>query len=684
MKRIAALCSMKRLAFRLLLISLPVLFLVFVDFILGSYQETASIKNSSRMFRGEAATMPLTTRTLLPNIDHRYHLGLRDDPHFKGGQNSPRLFRTQENGTIVNGTDSTKVSPKNSILFLGGSTTECNEVDEEYRFPTLVGHILSAETGDTYRGINLGVRANTSHDSTNLLLNHPIVDQVEIVVLMNNINDRLLLANRGSYNAPLSNMVSTDWGVVVASTKNLLGNLWDYYAYRSNILFLINTRILKTDPWTGEKYFDAAIVNEDAIDFQDPKIKSSAQEFHRSLIVFISAARSLGKLPVLMTQALGRESAHQKIFNDIVRLVATETKVHIIDLDKKIKGGTGGLFLSDDIHLNNEGSRTVGRIIAEDFKTKLLGLENTHKKLDDLQAAFNFSSCKSPPQLNTQFSSGVRRLLIPRSGRYPFLSHNEQYLLFQRWTGSREVIELFDKKTKLYKRLSPDNEKIEERHAVFWPDTENEWRILFSRKENGIETLFTRNSKTLKAQLILQSIELSGSIPAVGRDQIIYFAGSHIDSEGKFLGAPDLFRYDKKMMSPENLTKTRWEEWRPAPDPRGKYVYHIANPHGQFDIYRLDVDTGISSLFYGSEADEWDPDVSMDGRWVVFSSHKNGNWDLFLASTDDSREVLQLTFDANDDWDPKFTPSSGAIIFASSRDKKPPLMYYLCPFGETT
>ena len=652
-----------------------------MDIILGSYEDTAIIKESSRMFRSEANSLPLMTRSLTPNINHRYHSGLRNDPHFKGDHNSPRLFRTQEDGTIINSKTLTKASHKNSILFLGGSTTECNEVDEEFRFPTLVGNIMSEEESDAYRGINLGVRGNTSHDSTNLLLNHPIADQAQIVVLMNNINDRLFLANRGSYNAPLNLAAPTNGEAVVASAKSFLENLWNYFSYRSNILFFLNTRLLKTNPWTGEKNIGVTI-NEDAIDFPDPTIEHSTQKFRRSLMVFVSAARSLKKIPVLMTQMLGKESIEQKRFNDIVRLVAIETKTHLIDLEEKFSGNTKGLFLSDNIHLNNEGSRAVGRAIAEDFKIELLGLKGKHEQLKKTQVSLDFSNCKPPPKLNSKFSSGIRRPLIPSPGRYPVLSHNERYLLFNRWTGAREVIELFDKKTKLYKTLSPDDKKIEERHAIFLTNIEYEWQILFGRKEDGIEKLFTRNSESQKAEPIPHLMGLSGSIPAIGKDQTIYFAGSPIDSGGKFLGNPDLFRSNGKANGLENLTKTRWEEWRPIPDPKGKYIYHIANPEGQFDIYRLDLATRERALFYGSEADEWDPDISKDGKWIVFASRKNGNWDIFLTPTEDSRKVFQLTFEASDDWDPKFTPLSNAIIFASSRNDRSPFMYYLCPFGE--
>jgi hypothetical protein len=39
-----------------------------------------------------------------------------------------------------------------------------------------------------------------------------------------------------------------------------------------------------------------------------------------------------------------------------------------------LSGKTGGLFLPDNIHLNNEGSRAIAQVISENLKTQLLGL----------------------------------------------------------------------------------------------------------------------------------------------------------------------------------------------------------------------------------------------------------------------------------------------------------------------
>jgi hypothetical protein len=88
--------KMKKLAFRFFLFALPLLLLILMDLVLGYYEETASIRESSRMFRSEAIPLPLMTRSLTPHTNNRYHLGLRDDPHFRGDINAPRLFRTSD------------------------------------------------------------------------------------------------------------------------------------------------------------------------------------------------------------------------------------------------------------------------------------------------------------------------------------------------------------------------------------------------------------------------------------------------------------------------------------------------------------------------------------------------------------------------------------------------------------
>ena len=61
--------------------------------------------------------------------------------------------------------------PDFTLVFLGASTTACIYVDEESRFPALVGNLLEQKTGKKVTSYNSGVGGNNSLHSLDILLN---------------------------------------------------------------------------------------------------------------------------------------------------------------------------------------------------------------------------------------------------------------------------------------------------------------------------------------------------------------------------------------------------------------------------------------------------------------------------------------------------------------------------------
>ena len=86
-----------------------------------------------------------------------------------------------------------------NILFLGGSSTECLFVDEDKRFPPLVGKMLSEKLSVEIKGINGGNSGNHSLHSLFSLIAKGIKQNPKIVVMMHNLNDWSLLSRTGSY-----------------------------------------------------------------------------------------------------------------------------------------------------------------------------------------------------------------------------------------------------------------------------------------------------------------------------------------------------------------------------------------------------------------------------------------------------------------------------------------------------
>jgi lysophospholipase L1-like esterase len=352
---------MKQITFYSLAIVLFIVFGIAGDMIVGMFNDIAETRDTARQFRAEAAFLRFSTKNIVPNVNQIFvdTSAPRDDD-----DKAPvkiRKFRTDRNGVII-GSNSTRPNAK-KIIFLGGSTTECNEVSEPFRFPAVVASILR-ENGLSIATLNAGVRGHTTQDSINALLNRPGFRDADVdtIVLMENINDRLRLGIRGNYDAALGADGATSGGEVLDAAKTLVVSVWDYLTYRSNSLFLVRYWFNKNAAWVDPP--QQIEVTKQSIDLFEESALSHRAKFEENLVVFIEVARAIGKRPVLMTQPLGRYSAAQQAFNDSIRKVARNEQVLLIDLDQQLGQDSDWAFFSDEIHFNRAGSQAVGNFIA--------------------------------------------------------------------------------------------------------------------------------------------------------------------------------------------------------------------------------------------------------------------------------------------------------------------------------
>ncbi len=247
-----------------------------------------------------------------------------------------------------------------TILFLDGSTTECNEVDEQFRFPAVVETLLRA-AGANVRVENGGVRGHTSEDSINALLNQGDFRNADIIVLMQNINDRARLAAGLGYTVQLGTVAPPTTEAVEMSFRLLCSSIFDWISYRSNIVFVARETVVRLDPWTGNK---SIVIDSKTMDLYDSDMGAHLREFENNLKIFVGVVRILGKTPVLMTQPLGVDYEGERLFNAVIRRVAANEAVQLIDLEGELGSHPQWAFLRDNIHLNNVGSAAVGALIA--------------------------------------------------------------------------------------------------------------------------------------------------------------------------------------------------------------------------------------------------------------------------------------------------------------------------------
>jgi hypothetical protein len=261
-------------------------------------------------------------------------------------------FHTDSNGFVV--PSKIHENPDLTIVFQGGSTTECMFMEEKNRFPYKVGRILEEKTGKKVNTYNSGVSGISSMNSFGVLVNKLVPMKPDYVVLMHAINDMNVLLHEDTY--------------------------WNDHPYRS----------LVVDP-DNPRFFDGRYANDEWLSTRDKILTIDTNKivvpFRQSLESFISVTRIWGIEPVLMTQANrftevpnlnilgeaieawkknGLEYAQIKILydrmNEVVREVARQKGVLLIDLAAKVPQESE--YLEDIVHYTDKGSLFAADIIS--------------------------------------------------------------------------------------------------------------------------------------------------------------------------------------------------------------------------------------------------------------------------------------------------------------------------------
>ena len=278
--------------------------------------------------------------------------------------------------------------PDLTIAFLGGSTTECIYVDEDNRFPYLVGRLLERQTHLKVNSYNAGRSGNNTLHCLNVLLNKVVNLKPDIVVLMENINDLAILMYDKTYwntNPSRSPLIEKP----LPTFKTVGQDLEQTFHLVRDLTFPnLSRELKKLFPFGGQgkrDEFHGVRGKKITID-QDLLVR----EFSLNLQTFINICRAREITPVLMTQASrlteSPDPLIQKMMrslevsqgityadfkgafdrlNQTIRDVGAKNQVLVIDLAREIPPVKENI--ADVAHFNDQGSRLVAARIAADL-----------------------------------------------------------------------------------------------------------------------------------------------------------------------------------------------------------------------------------------------------------------------------------------------------------------------------
>jgi len=285
-------------------------------------------------------------------------------------ENKSYRLRSDEDGFVV--PSAVHDNPDMSIVFLGGSTTECHYMDEDLRFPYLVGRSLESKLGKRINAYNSGRAGNNTLHSNLLLQGKVITMRPRIAVLMEGMSDLTFLAVFKNYWSP-------------SATRGLVQNKEDIFFTQWIIEHVHGpARESTNDERSGARGTPATNLTPEQV----------STVFRKNIELFVYLCRQHKITPVLMTQfnrltddlapnlqeqfrpmftswGIGYEQyrACYDALNQTIRQVAKEQNVQLIDLDRLVPKTKD--YMYDVVHLNVNGSRFVTNIVSNALEAEL-------------------------------------------------------------------------------------------------------------------------------------------------------------------------------------------------------------------------------------------------------------------------------------------------------------------------
>jgi hypothetical protein len=617
------------------MITILILSLVLLDFLTGLYKHTSTIRIEQFKFRMEVSPLETSTNHLIPNLSDSFI-------NEQLSQKENRKVTTDSQGLLIGPIKKEFGIP---ILFLGGSTTENNEVDEEFRFPYLAPKLLSKDSSIAFFGVNAGVRAHTTQDTINLYINHPssLITSSSAVLVMHNINDRLRLKIDNNYKAKIDNPNPSSLEGIRQGFLYLVKNLWLWVSSKSNILFLLDHSI---DNFF--KSYRGIEVNERLLDRLPPPDFDQVKKYKQNLRNLLALIKVNNQKPILITQPLGKNSNAQDVFNNAIRDVAAELKIDLIDLAREMNKEIQPqkLFYDDYIHFNNFGSIWASEIISKRLGQILNIKKSVNSKCIDLKV--NGSSI---------VDADLNKDLL--NGRYPSFNSTESKILFQTNNSKKSAISILDVVSGDINSIINMHGEVEVEHPTWMTDD----KVLYVRKIGNKRSLYIYDLNKRSNKLLEIEKGISSAIPFVGNGGDIFFSG--YKNENEKLTKPSIYVFKQSNNKLIKLTNNNSEDWRPFLDGLNN-LYFINNESGYYQIYSKKNDSAKKRLI-PSDNPQWDPTISPDSKFIAYAEKNQHDFNLFIKKIIDTKsKPKQLTFSTNDEWDPRFSPKANYLLYSGN------------------
>ena len=124
------------------------------------------------------------------------------------------------------------------------------------------------------------------------------------------------------------------------------------------------------------------------------------------------------------------------------------------------------------------------------------------------------------------------------------------------------------------------------------------------------------------------------------------------------------------------LVTPKWPSYWHGWSPDGKTLVYTAHRKGEFDIYKMNIQTREEIRLTDSKGLDDGPDYSVDGKYIYYNSIRAGSMQIWRMDAD-GRNHIQITDDEFSNWFPHPSPDGRFIVFLTyledQGDRHPPM-----------
>ena len=162
--------------------------------------------------------------------------------------------------------------------------------------------------------------------------------------------------------------------------------------------------------------------------------------------------------------------------------------------------------------------------------------------------------------------------------------------------------------------------------------------------------------------------------PIIGQNRIAFVSnGEDADADG-FIDAtlPEDPDFDLWLMRPDGtqqqkVTDLPGDQRDPAFDPGGRLLAYASNQSGTYQIYTVEVSTGVIWQITTTDGNKRHPTWSSDSNWIAFTTDRNPStgWDIFKIRSNGAGSEVPLAVGPGNQLAPAWSPTAAAIAYQS-------------------